>query len=137
MDWPWRADGEAKAVLEHFGSTIIDARRHRYRAFIAEGSEIAGPVDYNGGGLIRSYGGWQAIREARRAHERRIGDERILGDSDFVAQSLEHDCLDVEVHTRRLQSGWDLPRLIKAVCLHLDVEVERITDKGRGNNLGL
>jgi putative transposase len=121
-------------VLERFGATVSLARRH-YRTFIADGLGNAKAIDYSGGGLIRSSGGWEAIRQARGDHERRIGDERILGDSQFVERALDHDCLEIEARARRLQSGWDLPRLIEAVCSHFDIEATRIADKGRGNDL--
>ncbi|MCH7695954.1 MAG: hypothetical protein IIB73_06595 [Proteobacteria bacterium] len=49
-------------------------------ADICEGLGIPMGVDYSGGGLIRSYGGWQHLLYARKEHERKVGDERILGD---------------------------------------------------------
>ena len=123
-------------LLERFGSTVATARR-QYRAFIAEGFDQRDRVDYSGGELIRSYGKWQDLNQARREHERRIGDERILGDSDFVLRSLKQDCLDIDAQSRRLRAGWDLPRLIEVVCRRFDVEVARISDKGRRNNLAV
>ena len=39
-----------------------------------------------GGGLVRSLGGWKAIKVLRGVGERIKGDERILGDGDFVAE---------------------------------------------------
>jgi hypothetical protein len=41
-----------------------------------------------GGGLIRSEGGWSAIKDQRIAKIYQKGDERILGDGDFVEQIL-------------------------------------------------
>ncbi len=40
--------------------------------------------DLIGGGLIRSHGGWAAVRKLRAAKAYQKGDERILGDGDFV-----------------------------------------------------
>ena len=37
-----------------------------------------------GGGLIRSVGGWSAVRALRKMGAYQKGDERILGDGDFV-----------------------------------------------------
>ena len=67
--------------------------------------------------------------------ERRIGDERILGDSHFVERSLGHDCLEIEAHARRSRSGWDLSGLIEAICEHFNVDATRIVEKGRSNEL--
>jgi len=122
-------------VLSRFGRSTSTAARRRYREFIAPGLERRQGVDYSGGGLIRSYGGWEALQHAQREHERRIGDERILGDSDFVAQSLEHDTLEIEATTRHRRHGWDLGVLVQAVCQHFDLAEDRITDKGRKNTV--
>jgi hypothetical protein len=42
-----------------------------------------------GGGLDRSAGGWSAVRALRKAKVHLKGDERILGDRDFVLQVLK------------------------------------------------
>jgi hypothetical protein len=42
-----------------------------------------------GGGLIRSFGGWVAAKAVRGGEDRIKGDERILGDGDFVKEVLE------------------------------------------------
>jgi hypothetical protein len=55
-----------------------------------------------GGGLIRSDGGWHAVKEAYRDGIRISGDERILGGSDFVETTLKHSG---EVYGRRLRSA--------------------------------
>jgi len=42
-----------------------------------------------GGGLIRSLGGWDEVKKMRLARQDRInGDQRILGESDFVRDVL-------------------------------------------------
>jgi REP-associated tyrosine transposase len=43
-----------------------------------------------GGGLIRSLGGWAAVKSMRGGAERIKGDERILGDGNFVQAVLEN-----------------------------------------------
>lgn len=50
--------------------------------------------DLTGGGLLRSIGGWTVLKGLRKAGIRVKGDERILGDSDFVKNVLEStiDC---------------------------------------------
>ena len=42
------------------------------------------------GGLIRSLGGWAAAKAMRGDVERIKGDERILGDGNFVQSVLEN-----------------------------------------------
>ncbi|MCK7482228.1 MAG: hypothetical protein M0C28_37560 [Candidatus Moduliflexus flocculans] len=42
-----------------------------------------------GGGLIRSAGGWSAVKEAYRDGIRLASDERLLGSSEFVERTLK------------------------------------------------
>lgn len=44
--------------------------------------------DLSGGGLVRSAGGWLAVKALRKANSLQEGDERILGDGDFVETVL-------------------------------------------------
>jgi len=45
--------------------------------------------DLTGGGLVRSAGGWSALRAMRNDESRMKGDERILGQGDFVETGLK------------------------------------------------
>ena len=40
--------------------------------------------DLVGGGLTRSTGGWSTVKALRKGVDRMKGDERILGEGDFV-----------------------------------------------------
>ena len=40
--------------------------------------------ELTGGGLVRSAGGWSALKTMRKGESRMKGDERILGQGDFV-----------------------------------------------------
>ena len=81
-----------EAVLELFGRKVKLART-RYRSFVGDEIGDMRKLDYSGGGLVRSAGGWESVKFLRREHEARIGDERILVDSDFVAAVLKTDQL--------------------------------------------
>ncbi len=129
QDWQHTGD-----VLARFGQQPAPAK-DLYRQFIAQGLNMAGEIDYGGGGLIRSYGGWQSLEQVRKEHERKIGDERILGDSDFVEQALRQDKLRVEARTQLMREGWDLDVLIHAVCIFFQVEPAQVTQKARRNAL--
>jgi REP element-mobilizing transposase RayT len=74
-------------VLSHFGKHRGPARRS-YRAFVSKGIEQGRRSDLTGGGLIRSQGGWEAIKSLRKGGGHQKSDERILGDSDFVKKVL-------------------------------------------------
>jgi hypothetical protein len=63
-------------------SPALENRKHPDRAGDAQASALTG------GGLIRSHGGWKAVKSMRRRREHVKSDERILGDSDFVQSVL-------------------------------------------------
>ncbi len=110
------------------------ARRH-YRAFLADGLSWPDPIDYTGGGLICSSDGWQHISVLRAHHATCIGDERILGESDFVEEALKEDELALDTHSQFRQRGWTLERLIQRVCQSFGVAPAHLTQKGRANAL--
>jgi len=70
-------------VLKQFGNRLRKARR-RYREYVQEGIMQGRRPELVGGGLVRSLGGWKAVKALRGMGEKIKGDERILGDGDFV-----------------------------------------------------
>ena len=65
-------------------------------------------VELQGGGLIRSAGGWQAVQALRRGREGDAGEERIFGSREFGEQVRQ------EVEGRQAQGRGTpqvLPRL--------------------------
>lgn len=120
-------------VLSRF-SRRKDIARQQYREFLKEGLRSPQP-DLDGGGLIRSYGGWQNVIHQSKTHEQRIGDERILGDAEFVLNSLKEDELAEEEQSRLKKQGWTLENLIKRICKAYEVDPKSITQKGRESNL--
>lgn len=102
-------------VLSLFVKRTVTARR-RNREFVAQGLGEGGADVLQCGGLVRSYGGWEGLKRLRKEHVRCIGDERILGDSNFVESVLAQDSLSFKQATQRIQAGWDLDRLVRSVC---------------------
>jgi len=82
---PWQ---NVNYVYRLFSNKKKEARKI-YRAFIENGVEVGKREDLTGGGLLRSQGGWEALKGYRKAGIRLKGDERILGDSDFVEKVLK------------------------------------------------
>jgi putative transposase len=74
-------------VLALFGDRKSAARRC-YHEFLIKGIELGRRPELVGGGLIRSAGGWSAVRSMRKAGIFQKSDERILGDGDFVETVL-------------------------------------------------
>jgi len=58
--------------------------RQAYRAFVAQGIPQGRRPEFQGGGLVRSLGGWVAVQATRRAREPIAADARVLGSSAFV-----------------------------------------------------
>jgi REP element-mobilizing transposase RayT len=81
---PWQATGE---VLGHFSRNLARART-AYRAFVTAGAGQGHRADLQGGGLVRSLGGWEAAKDQRRSGEVSASDPRILGGSAFVEATL-------------------------------------------------
>jgi len=102
---------------------------------MADGMTQQEPVDLSGGGLIRSYRGWESLSRMRAEHQARIGDERILGNTDFVEMALSEDTLSLVEETAVGQLGWDLPNLCAAICHHYELDEESLLTRGRSNNV--
>ena len=96
-------------LLGMFGKRVAEARRN-YRAYVEQGIEMGRRADLIGGGLIRSSGGWQAVKAMRRLRIHAKGDERILGESDFVLQVLKEQDEQLEKRTRMRSRGVDPQR---------------------------
>lgn len=119
-------------VLRLFGKREGPARR-AYTAFIAKGKNQGRRHDLVGGGLIRSVGGWAALKDYQRDGIRIKGDERILGSSDFVEEVLKKANEKLEKRTLLQAKGPDLDQLIKQVAkyYHIDLEELKTTSKAR------
>ena len=75
------------SVLAYFGTREGRARK-AYRQQVLEQSSQGRQSELTGGGLIRSMGGWSAVRARRKQGTQEVGDERILGSSEFVQEML-------------------------------------------------
>ncbi len=103
----WQATGE---VLGRFARGLRQARA-AYRVFVADGVQQGRRPDLQGGGLVRSLGGWKAVSSLRRGREMYAADERILGSSEFV------DTLRYELDRRALEEGASAKRQIPVQTL--------------------
>lgn len=81
---PWQA---RQAVLAWFGRTAAGAVR-AYRDYVEAGIPLGRRPDLVGGGLVRSLGGWAAVRAMRPRTPEDMADPRILGGGDFVERLL-------------------------------------------------
>jgi REP element-mobilizing transposase RayT len=124
--------GEAEAgfqdtayVLRLFGDFIKPARR-AYENFVFQGIKQGRRRDLVGGGLLRSVGGWAALKEFRDGGIRIKAEERILGSSDFVDSVLKKADEQLEEKYRLQAQGIDLEALIDKVAHYCRIEPERV-----------
>jgi len=106
---------ELDAILSLFGKRVAPARR-RYRSFLEEGVTQGKRPELTGGGLFRSAGGWTALKSLRRGRPHVKGDERILGDSDFVEHVLETANEDMERRYVLQSQGFNFDKLVQRVA---------------------
>lgn len=117
-------------VLGYFGQTTKRAQL-AYLEFMEAGIRQGRRSELVGGGLVRSLGGWTAVKESRSALEHMKGDERILGNADFIDAIL----LEArETYDRRYElkrRGIDLDSLAGRVAQLYGVEPEYMMSSGR------
>ena len=111
-DREWK---DRQYVLRHFAQTEVDAVKG-YQAFVRKGMDQGKRPDLTGGGLIRSAGGWAAVKALRSAGARMKGDERILGSGEFVENALKLANEAFERRTHLGMQGITLVMLIKKVA---------------------
>jgi REP element-mobilizing transposase RayT len=119
---PWQ---DTATILAQFGT-----RRRRavstYRGFLAEGIPHGRRRDLQGGGLLRSHGGWAAVTALRRGREAYQADERILGSSAFV-----EDYRRAVAASSPTPPRLSLEALIARVCRHVAVPRTALAGGGR------
>ncbi len=106
---------DTEKVLSMFGQTRREARK-RYRDFVTEGLAVGKRPELTGGGLIRSAGGWHALKEFRRMGVHFKSDERLLGDSDFVDSVLKAAKEKLDRRCRLQAEGYGFEDVVSRVC---------------------
>jgi len=118
-------------VLSYFGDTIQRARRE-YLSYVKAGLDQGRRDELRGGGLIRSLGGWAEVRKhGIKGQEHIKSDERILGESDFVADILSQANEKFERKYELKRLGYDLNQVAGRAAEIFEIEVDSIFLKGR------
>lgn len=118
-------------VLAYFGKRL-SAAREAYYSYVKAGEQQGRRPDLVGGGLIRSHGGWEAVKDTgKKVGERIKGDERILGGSDFVIEVLEAGQERFERYYEMKQLGYDLKAVEDRVCQIFNITREDIYSGSR------
>lgn len=121
---------DTAAVLARFGRRKRKARGD-YREFLCEGIEQGRRPELTGGGLIRSLGGWDEVKVQRRQKEYMKGDERILGDSEYVMDVLNAANESLKRKYQLKASGLDADKVAAKVADLLGLPVEVVWAAGK------
>ena len=125
---PWQ---DEKYVFAYFGKSVKAARKG-YLEYMEEGVEQGRRPELVGGGLIRSLGGWKKVKKMRISGQDRIkGDQRILGESDFVVEMLADANEKFDRFYELKSKGYDLKTIEEKVCRLFGVESDEIYSKSR------
>ncbi len=119
---PWQ---NVDYVYRLFSEKKKEARKI-YRAFVKKGIDEGKREDLTGGGLLRSQGGWEALKGYRKAGIRVKGDERILGDSDFVEKVLKSAQESLEEKYGLKNRGYDFDKAVERVSELMDMDVSQV-----------
>jgi REP element-mobilizing transposase RayT len=123
----WQA---TDAVLRLFAKTRSTAR-WQYRDFVEQGMALGRRPELTGGGLIRSHGGWGAVKSMRWRREHVKSDERILGDSDFVQSVLSAQNEQLQARYLMQSRGYDFQYALRRVSQLSGLEAEQILKAGK------
>ena len=102
-----------------------------YRKFTAAGIEQGRRPELEGGGLLRSYGGWKGVTELRRGREKYRADERVLGSSSFIEEILKEAENQEEGKSKRVS----LKTLISRIATDMGINSESMTGNGRNREV--
>jgi REP element-mobilizing transposase RayT len=116
---------EVEGVLKHFGKRKASAI-NAYRQFVKMGIPAGRQPELTGGGLIRSAGGWDTVKKFRKRGIRLKGDERILGDTDFVLEMLAKANEHLSGQARLQAQGMDFDVAVARVAKLLNLQAEAV-----------
>lgn len=119
-----------KYILGLFGDKVSVARR-RYLEFVKKGIAAGKRQDLTGGGLVRSVGGWSALKLLRKSGAFQKGDERILGDGEFVEKVLFQAGEAFERKYRLKAKGVDVGRIAERVTDIMGMAPEAVWASGK------
>ena len=117
-------------VLRLFGRKVAAARK-AYRAYVDKGIARGRRPELVGGGLVRSAGGWSAVKAMRRAQDHMKSDERILGDGEFTQAVLDQAQERLEERYRLEVLGYDLEKVTMRVSSELGIDPEKVWRAGK------
>ena len=117
-------------VLKWFGKKEGEAKKN-YRQYVKKGIEEGRRPELVGGGLIRSLGGWSAVKALRRSGDRELSDDRILGSGEFVERTIKEAHANVRYQFSVNEQAGKIDEYIARICKKEKVSIEEIKAGGR------
>ncbi|OEU65234.1 MAG: transposase [Desulfobacterales bacterium PC51MH44] len=130
----YKAEWQSSDFILLLFDTRISKARRLYRKFVEQGIKLGKQPDLIGGGLVRSAGGWTAVRSLAKAGIYFKSDERILGDSDFVENVLAEAQEALEHKYALAAQGVDLEHLIQITADLLSIDPKIIFGSWKTRN---
>jgi REP element-mobilizing transposase RayT len=122
---------DADYVLGCFSKSLSTGRK-KYRAYVEQGIVLGRRPELVGGGLIRSLGGWKEARRMRLKGQNRIkGDQRILGEGDFVSEVLSESRESFNRKYELKTRGVDFQFVLERASSLFGLEEDYILGRGR------
>ena len=122
---------DVEYVLRQFGEEKNVARR-RYLQYVTRSVALGRQPELAGGSVERWDGGWRPVRgRPRKGMARRMRDNRILGQADFVHAVLAEARQSLNRRYALRSAGWDFERVLSRAAAVCDVPVAAVRSGGR------
>ena len=121
-------------VLKWFGQKQNEAKR-AYRNYVQKGINDGRRPELVGGGLIRSLGGWSAVKAMRRSMDRELSDERILGSGEFVERIIKEAETKIKYQLPAKEHHRIIDEYIGKLCKNAGISVEELRSGSRRNEV--
>ena len=123
----WQDTGRVLALF----ANRLSAARDGYRQFVEEGIGMGRRPELTGGGLIRSAGGWMALKSGKEGGERTKGDERILGEGEFVESVLKEAGEKIQRRQWLQTQGYDFQKVVSRAGELIGMDAEDVIKPGK------
>jgi putative transposase len=123
---PWQNTAH---VLACFGRRVT--AQQAYREFLAAGARMGRRPELVGGGLVRSAGGWSEVRALRHRGKTADFDSRILGDGEFVRDTVQRSDERFKQNLRLCPERPAIACICQKVCETFDVSQGELCAGGR------
>jgi len=117
-------------VLRWFGQKDGAAKK-AYSYYVAKGIDQGRRPELVGGGLIRSLGGWSAVKALRRTGDRELSDDRILGGGEFVDRIIKEAEARIKYQLPGIDHSEKIDKFILKICKNEKVPIEEIQGGSR------